>query len=92
MKALSEENVDKMLQKMKGWVNEIDAISKNFSFDSFKDAMTFAQKVGDLAEEAQHHPDIIIHGYSNVQIILRTHDANGVTEKDFDVASKVDSL
>lgn len=74
------------------WIDDVGALTKNFTFHSFKEAMAFAQEVGELAEKAQHHPDIIIHGYKHVQIILTTHDKGMVTEKDHNLAKEIDSL
>ena len=78
--------------EMRGWTHDLGALTRNFTFHNFKEAMNFAQKVGELAEEAKHHPDIIIHGYKHVQIILTTHDKGEVTEKDYDLAKKIDTL
>ena len=74
------------------WTDDLGALTKNFTFHNFKEAMVFAQKVGELAEKANHHPDIIIHGYKYVQIILTTHDEGKVTEKDHELAKEIDTL
>ena len=78
--------------KLDGWGDDQNVLTKNFTFHNFKEAMTFVQQVGTLAEKANHHPDILIHRYKHVRITLTTHDADTVTQKDFDLASKIDTL
>lgn len=67
-------------------------IRKDFEFENFKEAISFVNKVGDLAEEANHHPDILIHDYKKVTIMLTTHDEKAVTQKDFKLAEKIDEI
>ena len=66
-------------------------IRKKFKFKSFKEAMVFVNKVADLAESEQHHPDMKIQ-YNRVIIELWTHAINGLSENDFILASKVEKL
>ena len=74
------------------WQEKDNSIVKNFSFKNFVDAVDFVNKVAELAEKANHHPDILIHGYKNVQITLSTHSEGGVTEKDHALAKQIDTL
>ncbi|MDX1651836.1 MAG: 4a-hydroxytetrahydrobiopterin dehydratase [Brumimicrobium sp.] len=75
------------------WTKKNDRLVNEFSFENFKQALAFVNKTGDLAEMEQHHPDIYIHDYNKVRIELSTHDeGNMVTEKDRDLASKIDKL
>ena len=72
--------------------NEIDKkISKTFEFNSYLDGVDFVNKVANLAEQENHHPDIII-GYCKVKITLTTHDADKITEKDYRLAKLIDDL
>lgn len=73
------------------WNEENDCLVKEFSFDDFKSALAFVNKVGDLAEEANHHPDIEL-GWGRVLVRLTTHSEGGVTEKDRQLASQIDKL
>lgn len=65
-------------------------IKRTYPFDNFVQGMEFAQKVAEIAEEEQHHPDMCIH-YSNVDVQFSTHAIGGLSENDFIMASKIDS-
>mgnify|MGYP001591399523 CR=1 FL=1 len=67
------------------------SIFREFKFKDFKDAMTFANKVGDIAESEGHHPDMEV-GWGRVGIHLTTHAINGLHDNDFIVAAKIDAL
>ena len=64
---------------------------RTFQFESFCDAVAFVNKVAGMAEKAGHHPDIDIR-YNRVRLALVSHDAGGLTDKDFDLAAGVDLL
>lgn len=74
------------------WQQDGNAIQKTFTFGNFVEALAFVNRVGDLAEKAQHHPDIFMHGYKHVTITLTTHDQGGVTQKDRDLASGIEKV
>jgi 4a-hydroxytetrahydrobiopterin dehydratase len=67
------------------------ALIKNFEFPNFKAALVFVNKVGALAEKANHHPDLNL-GWGYVKVWLTSHDAHGVTERDLELAKKIDEL
>lgn len=67
-------------------------ISRKWKLKNFVEAMKLADAVGRLAEEEQHHPDLHITGYRNLQIDLTTHAIDGLSENDFILAAKIDSL
>jgi len=75
-----------------GWevVND-HHLEKAFAFKNFRDALAFTNKVGDLAEEQGHHPDICL-AWGRVKITLWTHKVDGLTESDFILAAKIDRL
>lgn len=73
-------------------INAGTKLKKEFKFSNFKEALSFVNKVGEAAEEANHHPDILIHDYRKVTIFLTTHDSNGITEKDTTLAQKIDQI
>jgi 4a-hydroxytetrahydrobiopterin dehydratase len=77
------------LKSLDGWRLEGDEIKKKYEFPSFPEAMKFVNKVADLAEQADHHPDILIN-YRRVTLTLSTHDEGGITQKDFDLAEQVE--
>lgn len=73
------------------WQEENNSITKEFKFADFKSALEFVNKVGDLAEKMNHHPDIEL-GWGKVRIILTTHSAGKVTSKDRELADQIDQL
>lgn len=70
---------------------EVKALRKDFSFPDFKSALAFVNKVGELAETANHHPDINL-GWGYVRIWLTSHDAHGITEKDVAMTNDIDTI
>ena len=84
---------DSLLKQLKEWNLDKSAlnISKGYVFKNFVDAMVFVNKVGDLAEEEGHHPDMHI-SYNDVQLTLTTHAIHGLSENDFILAAKIDGL
>jgi len=90
MKLNSQEISDK-LNRLNGWKLEDNAIRKVYLFKDFAESMKFVNKVAEMAEEMDHHPDIFIQ-YNRVTLTLSTHSAGGITEKDFDLATRVDQI
>lgn len=88
---LSEEQVGQALEQRPDWSESGGAIQRTFAFKNFVEAMKFVDAVADAAEAAQHHPDILIR-YNKVTMTLSTHDAGGITQKDFDLAAKMDAM
>ena len=88
---LSLKAIEDKLQSMEDWALEDGQIKKEFLVDDFVEALHFVNKVGELAEEEDHHPDILIK-YNRVTFYLSTHSAGGITETDFQLAEKIDSL
>ena len=91
MAKLAQEDIEQRLEKFPEWSLTGDAIQRTLKFDDFVHAMAFVNKVADLAERAQHHPDIMVR-YSKVTLTVSTHDAGGLTEKDFDLATQIDGV
>ena len=73
------------------WIKKGTAILRTFQFRDFATAMEFVKAVADLAEKADHHPDIDIR-YNKVRLILSTHSKGGLTELDFNLAERIDTL
>jgi len=90
MAKLSASAVSRRLAALKGWRQVGDAIQKQYTFASFKEAMFFVNTVAGLAEKAGHHPDITVN-YNRVTLSLSTHDAGGITAKDFDLAKRIEA-
>ena len=89
MFSLSEINHE--MSQLKNWVLEGSAITKVESFTNFKEAIDYVNKVGEIAEKHNHHPDIIIN-YNQVRLSLSTHSVGGLTKKDFEVAREIDAI
>jgi 4a-hydroxytetrahydrobiopterin dehydratase len=75
-----------------GWQREGDEIVRELKFEDFAAAMAFVNRVAQAAEEANHHPDILVHGWNKVRLSLTNHAAGGLTAADFELASKIDAL
>lgn len=89
---LSEDKINEALSDLDGWSHENDKIKKEFSFDNFRDAIAFINRIAFEAEEQVHHPELF-NVYNSVSIALSTHDAGGkVTEKDLKLAKTIESL
>ncbi len=90
--ALSTSEINGKLGQLVSWNLEDNgrAIEKQFEFHDFKSAVEFVNFVADIAELEDHHPDVNLHDYKYVKILLSTHSAGGLTEKDFKVASEID--
>jgi 4a-hydroxytetrahydrobiopterin dehydratase len=85
---------DAIAQGLQGsaWRREGDAIVRDLKHADFASAMAFANAVATLAEAANHHPDILIHGWNKVRLTLSTHSADGLTQSDLDLARGIDGL
>ena len=88
---LTSSQVTTSLAQLKGWSLEGDAIRKQYTFADFGAAMAFVNRVADVAESADHHPDITI-SYRKVTLTYSTHSEGGLTDKDFAGAQAVDGL
>lgn len=74
-----------------GWERDGDEIVRAFDFDSYLAGIGFAAGVGGVAEEAFHHPEIVI-GYKSVEVRFTSHEAGGITEDDLELAERVNEL
>ncbi len=74
------------------WRREGDAIVRDIALRDFDDAIGFVNRVAAVAEQHNHHPDILVHGYNRVQLSLSSHSAGGLTESDFTMAGHFDEL
>jgi len=90
---LTPSQVQDLMKEVKGWsVRDNKEISKEFKFKNFKEAVAFINKVGEVAEQEGHHPDINLHNWNKVTFTLSTHAINGLSENDFILAAKIDNL
>lgn len=92
-KPLSPDEYGSFFRTLSDWEDlENTKIQKTYKFSNFKEALTFVNKVGEIAEEEQHHPNIYLFGWNKVRITLTTHAIKGLSENDFIMASKIDEL
>jgi 4a-hydroxytetrahydrobiopterin dehydratase len=88
---LSDEEIGSRLDGL-DWKREGEHIVKDWQFKDFAEAIAFVNRVADVAEAANHHPDILVHGWNKVRLSLTNHSAGGLTAADFDVAGKLDAI
>jgi 4a-hydroxytetrahydrobiopterin dehydratase len=74
------------------WERQGDEIVREWRFADFSEALAFVNRVGEVAEDANHHPDILLHGWNKVKLSLTNHSAGGLTEMDFAMAGRFDDL
>ncbi|WP_158752004.1 4a-hydroxytetrahydrobiopterin dehydratase [Acidobacterium sp. S8] len=91
MATLRPEEIQEKLKQLHEWKLVDEEIVREFSFAGFVEALRFVNAVGEKAEAAGHHPDIDIR-YNRVKLVLTTHDAGGLTTKDFDLARTTDDI
>lgn len=88
---LTDEEIAKNLESLEGWERQDKKIQKTVKLKNFKEASFFMNAVAFYAEAADHHPDIVWN-YNIIHFTLSTHDQGGLTQLDFDLAQKIDSL
>ena len=91
MARLGDSEIDERLASVQ-WRREGNTIVRDVECKGFHSAMALANAVADAANEANHHPDILIHDYKHVRLTLSTHSAGGITESDFALAAMIDGL
>jgi len=91
MNKLADKDIKARLGSLKEWTQIQMAIERTYQFTDFTGAMRFVNAVADHAERVQHHPDMLIR-WNKVTLTLSTHDAGGITEKDFASAAAYDAM
>lgn len=91
MKKMTEKEIEKKLEELDGWDYVDGAIETTFEFKNFKEAFSVMTRIAFECEAQAHHPDWN-NVYNSLHIRLNTHDANGVTEKDFKLASSIEDI
>ena len=97
MAVLGDSEVEERLQELSDWRRggggeEAPCIERDFRFADFAAAISFVDHVAERAEAANHHPDILVHGWNKVRLTLSTHSQGGLTEADFALAREIDAL
>jgi 4a-hydroxytetrahydrobiopterin dehydratase len=78
-----------MLEQVPGWSLENGKLTRDLKVKNFKEALALVNRIGDLAEQEGHHPDLCIHSWNRVKIELYTHSIGGLSENDFILAAKI---
>lgn len=88
---IAQSQLKEMMKRVPEWDSNKKAIERTFEFDDFNQAIDFVNSVAEIADEEEHHPDIDIR-YNKVRVSLSTHSEGGLTDLDFQVAEKIDTL
>jgi 4a-hydroxytetrahydrobiopterin dehydratase len=91
MAALADADIEQRLAGVSQWRREGSAIVRDLQLEDFAAAIALVERVAELAEAANHHPDILVHGWNKVRLTLSTHSEGGLTEADFELARKIDA-
>jgi 4a-hydroxytetrahydrobiopterin dehydratase len=93
MSLLGDSDIQQRLAGIVGWrTGEQSEIVRDFVFADFAAAIAFVDRVAEVAEVANHHPDILVHGWNKVRLTLSTHSQGGLTDADFQLAAQIDGL
>lgn len=90
MAKLGHEQISEKLKSLAGWELKGDTITKRYKFKEFMDGIRFINRIAEIAESMDHHPDIAIN-YTRITFSCSTHDQGGITEKDFKLAGEIES-
>jgi len=88
---LSESEINNAITHLTGWTRNGEVIEKTFEFTDFHATMAFVNKVADVANAADHHPEMLV-GYSKCKVAFTTHDAKGLTQLDVECARQTDRI
>jgi 4a-hydroxytetrahydrobiopterin dehydratase len=88
---LSEDEIASRLKELDGWTAEDDKLKRQYKFANFSESLAFVNRVGEIAEAADHHPDITF-GWGYAEIATTTHDRGGITDVDFLLAAQINQL
>lgn len=91
MARLNDDEIADRLRES-AWEREGDAIVREWKLGDFAEAMGFVNRVAEVAEELNHHPDILVHGWNKVRLTVTNHSEGGLTQADFDLAQRIDGL
>ena len=90
-RVLDSKEIKEAIKDLPEWELEGKTIERSMEFDDFSQAIDFVNGVAELAEDAEHHPDIDIR-FNKVRLVLTTHSKGALTDADFDLAEKIDTL
>jgi 4a-hydroxytetrahydrobiopterin dehydratase len=91
MALLNDDQIRERLEGLEGWERDGESIRKEFKLEDFKGSVDFVNRLTPVAEDMNHHPDLEI-SWNTVKVSISTHSEGGLTENDFELAGKVDTL
>jgi 4a-hydroxytetrahydrobiopterin dehydratase len=89
---LAAQEIDERLGALEDWHRDGEEIVRDVTCKDFAAAIALVNAVATIAEEANHHPDILVHGWNNVRLSVTNHSAGGLTRADFELAARLDRL
>ncbi|MFB6284453.1 MAG: 4a-hydroxytetrahydrobiopterin dehydratase [Halobacteria archaeon] len=89
MTEYKENEIEDELSKYEGWSYDGDRIRKNYEFDTYMDGIEFVNDLAEMAEAANHHPDLHV-GFREVEVTLKSHDVDAITDRDFDLVKEIE--
>ncbi len=89
---LSQQDIDERMRGLNGWQQKDNTIEREYTLPNFAAAVGFINAVAILAEKADHHPNIELYGWNHVRLTLSTHDRQGLTDYDFQLAAHIGEL
>jgi 4a-hydroxytetrahydrobiopterin dehydratase len=93
MSLLGDAEIQRRLGEAPEWrAGEGRSITRELAFADFAAAIVFVNRVAEAAEQADHHPDILVHGWNKVRLTLSTHSQGGLTDADFQLAAQIDRI
>jgi 4a-hydroxytetrahydrobiopterin dehydratase len=89
---LSSDQINESLKQVSSWSSSGKQIERNFELKDFAAALALINAIGEQAEAMDHHPDMLFHGWNKVRVTISTHSVGGLTQSDFDLASRINAL
>lgn len=89
---LDQNEIVERLTQYEGWEQQAGLLTKLYDLKDFREALQFVNDVGHIAEELNHHPDIVLQNYDQVILRITTHEVGGITAKDFEFVGRVEGL
>lgn len=88
---LTVEEIEKNLNDLQGWTIANEKLARKFTFKNFAESLEFVNRIGAIAEKFDHHPDVLF-GWGYAEFFITTHDAGGITQRDFELAKAIDEV